>query len=137
MLQIEHDNSCMQSHIPVLYEFTASPLTTITTFQRAHASMMEELELEAGLVIDDSSGEESEEGECSSDGEDDSCNLLGIPLDGGKEPDRESVEDRDEMETGSEGEVDEGEKDERDGMEGEGEVGDRIEPEKLMQLGWY
>lgn len=99
--------------------------------------MMEELELEAGLVIDDSSGEESEEGECSSDGEDDSCNLLGIPLDGGKEPDRESVEDRDEMETGSEGEVDEGEKDERDGMEGEGEVGDRIEPEKLMQLGWY
>ena len=100
--------------------------------------MMEELELEAGLVIDDSSGEESEEGECSSDGEDDSYNLLGIPLDGGKEPDRESVlEDRDEMETGSEGEVDEGEKDERDGMEGEGEVGDRIEPEKLMQLGWY
>ena len=84
-------------------------------------------------MIDESSENESEEGECSSDGEDNPCNLLGIPVDSRKQP--ELVEDQDEMATGSEGGADEGEKDERDGMEGKGENGDRIRPEKLMQLG--
>ena len=90
-------------------------------------------------MIDESSENESEEGECSSDGEDNPCNLLGIPVDSRKQP--ELVEDQDEMATGSEGslrpsrEADVGEKDERDGMDGEGKNGDRIRPEKLMQLG--
>jgi hypothetical protein len=81
-----------------------------------------------------SSGGESEEGECSSDGEDNPLSLLGIPVDSDrKQPEAELVEYRGEMETGSEGEGDEGEKDERDGnMDG---AGDRILPEKLMQLG--
>lgn len=109
----------------------APPLTIITKFQtRGRGAKMAD---EGGLVIDESSEDESEEGECSSDGEDNPCNLLGISLDSQKQP--ELVEDQGEMDTGSEGGADEGEKDERDGMEGEDENGDRIRPEKLMQLG--
>ena len=91
---------------------------------------MEELEL-------GSSGEESEEGECSSDGEDNPLSLLGIPLDSDrKQPKLVEHRDEHEMETGSEGELegdehDEGEKEERDGTD---DAGDRILPEKLMLL---
>ena len=80
------------------------------------------------LAIDEGAGGESEEGECSSDGEDITGNLLGIPLDSRLQP--EPIEGTGEMESGSDGEEGEGEKDER-----EGEDGDRITPEKLMQLG--
>ena len=89
---------------------------------------------EGELVIGESSGDESEEGECSSDGEENPCNLLGIPVYNQKQP--ELVED--EMkETGSEGEWKEGAEIEKDGTEEqeEEENGDRLRPEKLMQLG--
>lgn len=133
---------CVHSHIPILYLRNfhtivvkrAPPLTLITRFRTHGRGAGQKMELDkGGLVIDESSEDESEEGECSSDGEDNPCNLLGIPLDSQKQP--KLVEDLDEMETGSEGEADEGENNERDGMEGEEENGDKIRPEKLMQLG--
>lgn len=80
--------------------------------------------------MEDLASGESEEGECSSDGEDNPLSLLGIPQDSDhKQP--ELIECQDEMESGSEGEGDEGEK---DGTDGAGQ-GDRILPENLMQLG--
>ena len=89
------------------------------------------MEGEGELVIDEGSGDESEEGECSSDGEEDPCNLLGIPIDSGKQP----VVVEDEMkETGSEEEGVEINTDQAEEQE-EGESRDRIRPEKLMQLG--
>ena len=85
------------------------------------------------LAIDEGSGGESEEGECSSDGEDTTGNLLGIPLESRIQLEPIEAEGTGEMESGSEGEEGIGEKGDRDGVEGED--GDRITPEKLMQLG--
>lgn len=132
----------MHSHIPDLRIFIplikrAPPMTIITKKINIHVphgrrgSKMEALEL-------GSSGEESEEGECTSDGEDNPLSLLGIPLDSDrKQPELVEYRDENEIETGSEvegDERDEGEKDERDGMD---DAGDRILPEKLMLLGQY
>ena len=83
------------------------------------------MEEEGELVIDEGSGIESEEGECSSDDEK-MCNLLGVPIECREDPKLPDV-----METKSEREEERRERD----VVGEEENGDRIRPDKLMQLG--